>query len=161
MGVAGLTIGVFVWRRLATRGVTPHELTKIAIGAGLAILEPMTKAAYSLVATTTGWKIPLPCILTWDLMGVASFVCFYPTGLALVSRVAPPRMAGVLISGYMLFTVATNFLVGWVGSYYHQLGAPLFWLVHAGLAGVSFLALMLGYKPLKRIFGDPVRELPA
>ena len=157
VAVTGLTVGVFIWRGLALRGVTPHELTKITIGAGLAVLEPLIKAGYSLLATTTGWKIPLPCILTWDMVGTAAFVCFYPTGLALVSRAAPPRLAGALISGYMLFTVATNFLVGWIGSYYQQLGAPLFWLLHAGLAGVSFLVVLIAYKPLKRAFGDPER----
>lgn len=159
IAVTGLAVGVLVWRRLASRGVTPHELTKIAIGAGLASGEPLIKAGYSLLAVSTGWKIPLPFIFTWDLIGTAAFVCYFPTGLALVSRAAPPRLAGVLISAYMLFTVATNFLVGWIGSYYHQLGPVAFWLVHAGLAGTSFLIVLVGYKPLRRAFGDPEREV--
>ena len=158
IAVGGLAAGVFVWRGLAARRVTPHELTKIAIGAALAACEPLIKAGYSLAATSLGWKIPLPCILTWDLVGTAAFFCYFPTGLALASRAAPPRMAGVLISAYMLFTVATNFLVGWIGSYYQQLGAPLFWLLHAGLPATSLLILVLGYKPLKLALGDPHRE---
>jgi POT family proton-dependent oligopeptide transporter len=157
--VSGLAYGVIVWRWLAARGIMPHELTKIIIGVGLAVFEPLIKASFSLAAASGGWKIPLPSILTWDIVSVAAFVCYYPTGLSLVSRAAPPRLAGVLISAYMMFTVGTNFLVGWVGSYYQQLGAPLFWLVHAGFPAASFLILLIAYRPLKQAFGDPARTV--
>ena len=159
--VAGLGLGVVVWRRLAARGVAPHELTKIAIGAGLAICEPLIKAGFSLVAGGTGWKIPLPFLLIWDLVGVAAFVCYYPTGLALVARAAPPRLAGALYGAFLLFTVVTNYLVGWIGAYYQPLGPAAFWALQAGLPAVSFLILVAGYRPLKAALGDPVREVPA
>ena len=161
LSVSGLALGVLVWRRLADKGVKPHELTKIVIGVALAVCEPLIKAAFSFAAASAGWKIPLPSILTWDIVGIAAFVCYYPTGLALVSRAAPPRLAGVLISGYMMFTVITNFLVGWIGSYYQQLGAPLFWLAHAGFAAASLVILLAAYAPLKRAFGDPERVAAA
>jgi POT family proton-dependent oligopeptide transporter len=153
LGVAGLAAGVLVWRWLAARDVAPHELTKIAIGAGLAALDPLMRAGFSLIAAGGG-KIPLPLIFTWDLVGTAGFVCYYPTAMALVSRAAPRRFAGVMISGYMSFVVATNFLVGWIGSYYQQLGAPRFWLIHAALPAASLLVLLLTYGPLKRALGD-------
>ncbi len=161
LAVIGLGLGVVVWRRLATRGVTPHELTKIAIGAGLAVGEPLIKAGFSYVAASAGWKIPLPFLLVWDTVGVAAFVCYYPTGLALVSRAAPPRLAGALYGAFLLFTVATNYLVGWIGAYYQPLGPVAFWLLHACLPGASLLALLVAYKPLKAALGDPERGLPA
>ena len=160
LAVIGLALGAVVWRKLAARGVTPHELTKITIGAGLAIFEPLIKAGFSFASAGMGWKIPLPCLLIWDLTGVAAFVCFYPTGLALVSRAAPPRLAGALFGAFLLFTVATNYMVGVIGSYYHQLGAGPFWLLHAGLPAISLAALLAAYKPLKAALGDPDREVP-
>ena len=157
LAVTGLGLGVLVWRRLAKRGVMPHELTKICIGSGLAIFEPLIKAGFSFVAVSTGWKIPLPFILCWELIGIAAFVCYYPAGLALVSRAAPTRLAGTLYGAFLLYTVATNYLVGWIGSFYQPLGPTLFWLIHAALPGVSLLILVVAYKPLKAALGDPAR----
>jgi POT family proton-dependent oligopeptide transporter len=154
VAVTLLGLGVIVWRKLAARGIKPHELTKIAIAAGLSAGEPLIKAGYSVIALKTGWKIPLPLILTWDLIGTAGFVCFYPTALALVSRVAPPQIAGMMLSAYMLFVVVTNLLVGWLGSLYQPLGAPLFWLITAALPAASLVVLLAAYRPLKRALGD-------
>ena len=161
MAVIGLGLGVGIWKWLGARGVAPHEITKIAIGAGLAILEPLLKAGVSLLAVSTGWKLPLPMLLIWDGVGVASFVCFYPTGLALVARAAPPRLAGALFGAFLLFTVVTNYLVGLIGAYYQPLGPVAFWALHACLPAISLAALLAAYKPLKSALGDPVREVPA
>ena len=161
LAVAGLAAGVVIWRWLARRGITPHELTKIGIGAALAIGEPLIKAGFSAAAAQGGWKIPLPCILLWELIGIAAFVCYYPTALSVVSRASPPRLAGALYGAFLMFTVATNYLVGWIGSFYQSLGPAMFWLLHAALPGVSLVVLLLAYKPLKRALGDPARELPA
>ena len=158
LAVAGLGLGVLVWRQLAKRGITPHELTKVCIGAGLAVFEPLIKAGFSYVAVSTGWKIPLPFILSWELVGIAAFVCYYPTGLALVSRAAPAKVAGLLYGAFLLYTVATNYIVGWIGSFYQPLGPALFWLVHAALPAASLVVLLLAYRPLKQALGDPVRE---
>jgi POT family proton-dependent oligopeptide transporter len=158
LAVIGLALGVLVWRRLAAQGIAPHEVTKIAIGAGLAVFDPLIKALFSLLAAGTGWKIPLPFLLTWDVIGVAAFVCYYPTGLALVARAAPPRLAGALYGAFLLFTVATNYLVGLIGAYYRPLGPAAFWALHACLPAVSLVILLAGYKPLKAALGDPARE---
>ena len=161
LAVAGLAAGVMVWRWLARRGIAPHELTKIGIGAALAVGEPLIKAGFSAAAAQGGWKIPLPCLLLWDLVGVAAFVCYYPTALSVVSRASPPRLAGALFGAFLLFTVATNYLVGWIGSFYQPLGPAMFWLLHAGLPAISLGVLLLAYKPLKRALGDPDRGVPA
>ncbi len=157
LAVLGLALGVVVWQRLARRGIAPHEVTKIAIGAAIAAAEPLIKAGFSAISLHAHWKIPLPCLLIWDCVGTAGFVCYYPTALALVSRAAPPRLAGALFGGFLMFTVATNYLVGLIGAYYQRLGPVQFWLLHAGLPAVSLAALILAYGPLKRALGDPPR----
>ena len=159
LAVLGLGIGVIVWRRLAARGIAPSELMKITIGAGLAVLQMVVKAGFAFAAVSFGWKIPLLCMPIWELIGVAAFVCYYPTGLALVSRAAPRQLAGALFGGFLLYTVATNFLVGWIGAYYQPLGPTLFWLLHGALAAVSLAALLIAYRPLARALGEPEPEL--
>ena len=159
--VVGLALGVVVWRKLALRGIAPHELTKIAIGAAIATGEPLLRAGFSLISASAGWKIPLPFIMLLEVTATVAFVCYYPTALGLVSRAAPRRLAGALFGGFLLFTVATNYLVGVIGAYYKPLGPVMFWLLHAALPAISLLALLLAYKPMKRALGDPDRGMPA
>lgn len=49
----------------------------------------------------------------------------------------------------MLQTFVANMLVGAVGTLLEPLGGPLFWLLHAGLAGGASLVLLIVW----RLFG--------
>ncbi len=147
--VVGLGLVVAGWRWLRSRGVAPDELTKTALGAGLAITAAVVQAALSLAADQTGWKIPIPVYMIVSCIIVAAYANYFPTGYAIVSRAAPPQLGAAMLGVFMLFLVGTNFIVGWMGSYYEKLGAPLFWLAHAIFPLITLLMLTVFRRPLR------------
>jgi hypothetical protein len=50
---------------------------------------------------------------------------------------------------YTLF-FGTNLMVGWIGAQYDAMPHTAFWLLQAGLMSLSALALVAGYRPLRR-----------
>jgi len=77
----------------------------------------------------------------------ARFV-WWPIGMALFSRAAPPAITGLMIGVYFLSVFAGSLLVGWVGQFYEAMSAPAFWLLHAGAAGAAGLIILVLWGPL-------------
>ena len=66
-------------------------------------------------------------------MGV-SFIYYWPTLLALVSRAAPPVVNATLMGVAMMTLFVSNTFVGWIGSWYETMGPAEFWALHAAIA---------------------------
>ena len=50
---------------------------------------------------------------------------------------------------------AGSLLVGWVGQFYEKLSVPVFWLLHAGAAGVAGAIILVLWKPLSAALMAP------
>jgi hypothetical protein len=50
---------------------------------------------------------------------------------------------------YTLF-FGTNLMVGWIGAQYDAMPHTAFWLLQAALMSLAALALLAGYRPLRR-----------
>jgi POT family proton-dependent oligopeptide transporter len=71
--------------------------------------------------------------------------------LALVSQAAPAKVNSTLMGGsFVAFFVGTT-TMGWVGSYYDQMGNTAFWTLDASFALAGALVTFLLRKPLARI----------
>lgn len=66
-------------------------------------------------------------------------------GLSFVSKVAPPRLKGLMQGGWLGATAVGNFLAGFIGRFYEtwQLWQFFFMLVVAALISASLIALLL------------------
>ena len=85
----------------------------------------------------------------WPLLYVAglgiSFIYYWPTLLALVSRTAPASVNATMMGLAMMTLFASNTLVGWIGGWYERLQPAEFWAVHAAIAaGGGLLVVVLG-----------------
>ncbi|MFT3978409.1 MAG: oligopeptide:H+ symporter, partial [Sphingomonas bacterium] len=100
----------WLWLRLARHGREPSALAKFGIGlvllgAGFLVLAAGARAAGA--APT-----PLVFIVLLYLCHTLGELCLSPTGLAAMSRLAPARMAGLLMGTWFFASATGNFAAG-------------------------------------------------
>jgi POT family proton-dependent oligopeptide transporter len=148
VGIVAAPLLVRRWTAQAAAGREPPALAKQAIGCGLAV------AAYGLLALASALcgsnPVPLAWALGYHLLLQVGYLCVYPIGMAVFSRAAPPAITGLLIGVYFMSVFAGSLLVGWVGQFYERFSAPVFWLLHAGAAGLAGAILLVLWRPLNR-----------
>ncbi len=117
-------------------GTEPSELRKIGAGAficGGANL--ILVVAILLSPGRVSWVWPF---LFCAVQGVG-FMYFWPPFLALVSRAAPPKINATMMGAAFLVLFVANNLIGWIGTFYEQMGPLAFWSLHAGIGAVGGL----------------------
>ncbi|MEP7301570.1 MAG: peptide MFS transporter, partial [Caldimonas sp.] len=136
------------WRWWAARRREPDELTKMALGALLAAGGPALIVIASTLAETTHEKVSLAWTLGYTVVNDLGFANILPVGLALYSRVAPRRLAGLVIGVYYLHLFVGNVFVGWLAGFLETMPGRQFWGLHAVLvagAGVLLLGCRLAF----------------
>ena len=90
-------------------------------------------------------------------MGVG-FMWYWPIALSLVSRSAPPKVNATLMGGSYLALFFGSTIMGWVGSFYDQMGNAAFWTLDAAISLVSALVIIALKRPLTRILEPAVHS---
>jgi POT family proton-dependent oligopeptide transporter len=139
-----------LWRWQGRRGGEPGEVTKIGIGAALAVAANLVLACAALFP---GRVSPLFPALYEIILGVA-FIWQWPTLLALVSRVAPRRLKSTLMGAAFLTLFASNTTVGRIGGLYEHMSPAAFWAMNAAIAAVGAVVALLLRRPLQKIFEE-------
>ena len=85
-------------------------------------------------------------------MGVA-FLWYWPTLLALVSRLAPARVNATMLGVTFLSLFVSNSLMGWIGTFYERMSHTEFWLLDAAIAATGALLVLALRRPLGRRLG--------
>jgi POT family proton-dependent oligopeptide transporter len=132
-----------LWRWQEARGREPSPLRKIALGALIAAGSSLAFAAGAFQS------ISGQASLIWPLIAFIGFgvgyMHYWPTCLALVSRAAPVRVKGTLMSLSFLGFFVGNLAMGWFGTTYEHLGPIAFWVCNAAIAFTGFtLASVFG-----------------
>lgn len=130
-----------LWARQAARGREPDEVTKIGIGAAIAAASNLVLVAAS-VAYGNAPIPPLFPFLYSAALGV-SFLYYWPTLLAVVSRAAPAKVNSTLMGCAYLSLFVSNNLIGWLGGFYERMTAAGFWAMHAAIGGAGALLVIL------------------
>jgi proton-dependent oligopeptide transporter, POT family len=138
-----------MWRYQAAHRGEPNEIVKIAIGASICCVSNLFLVAGALMGTRSSIVFPL---LYNALLGVG-FLYYWPTLLALVSRIAPPSLKSTLMGFVFLTLFVSNITLGWLGSFYERMGPVDFWLMNAAIAATGAALPMILRKPLGRILG--------
>ncbi len=142
-----VVVGLFGY--LGSKGKEPSTPAKIGIGmllTGFAFL-------IMVVASKLGGNLdnnsvsPMWLISTYFIITFGE-LCLSPMGLSFVSKVAPPRMKGLMMGGWFVATSIGGYLAGFVGRYYHDWPHSKFFLLLSVLAFVSFGLVMLSLKKL-------------
>jgi proton-dependent oligopeptide transporter, POT family len=138
-----------LWRCQDRHGGEPSELGKIGQGAWLCAVANLVLVAAIAAAGSNkvSWIWPF---LYCALQGVA-FLYYWPTLLALVSRAAPAKINATMMGIVFLNLFVANNLIGWIGTFYEQMTPLTFWLMHAGIAAMGGILILLFGPMLKRV----------
>ncbi len=140
-----------LWSWRASRRREQHDLSKVGIGAAICAASNLILVAA--IFFTAGTAVhPVWPMLYCVGMGVA-FLYYWPTLLALVSCAAPAKVNSTMMGiAYMSLFVSNN-LIGWIGGFYERMSPAEFWSMHAGIAVVGGLAVLVLGRWLGRVLG--------
>jgi POT family proton-dependent oligopeptide transporter len=143
---------VALWARQAAAGREPATVMKMAIGCfGVAVANLlMVIAAFQAgdaVKASWLWLFLYFVIITTGELYLS------PTGLSLVSKVAPAHVLSLMMGVWLATSFVGNFLAGWLGSYWSSMDKPNFFLMIAGIAAFAGLSIFLLNKPLHKTLG--------
>src|SRR6185369_10394776 len=80
-----------------------------------------------------------------------SFLYYWPTLLALVSRAAPAKVNATLMGFAFMSLFVSNNLIGWIGGFYEQMRPAAFWAMHAAMSFRSCFRVLLFGRRLSRL----------
>ena len=142
---------IMLWRWQASRNREPGDLSKIGIGAGLAVVNNLI-LVMGILGSAGASLHPIWPALYCVGTGI-SFMYYWPTTLALVSRAAPAKVNATMMGiAYMSLFVSNN-VIGWVGGFYERMGPLEFWALHAAIAATGGLVVLLLSRRLGRVLG--------
>lgn len=144
---------VMLWRWQARRGREPGELAKIAIGyllTAVAALLMLWPAARGDAGNSVSMLWPL-LLFGFNALG---FLYYWPTLLALYSRVAPAAINSTMMGVLFFSTFIGNVLSGALAGGWETMSHVRFFWVQALLALGSFVLALLTLRPLTRLFAS-------
>src|SRR5438046_8574981 len=153
--IASVPLLFWIWRQQASRGREPNELAKIGTGAFLAAASNLIPVA-AIFLSGVAPVHPLWPFLYSAGLGI-SFLYYWPTLLALVSRAAPAKMNATLMGLTFMSLFIANTLVGWIGGCYEKMIPAQFWAMPAAIAACGGLLVVLFGRRLSRV----LHALPA
>jgi POT family proton-dependent oligopeptide transporter len=131
----------WIWRKQESRGREPNELTKIGTGAWIAAASNLILVAAIFLSGDTPVH-PIWPFLYGAGLGI-SFLYYWPTLLALVSRAAPAKVNATLMGLAFTSLFIANNLIGWIGGFYEKMTPAAFWAMHAAIAAAGGILVML------------------
>jgi proton-dependent oligopeptide transporter, POT family len=146
--IVGVPLVFWIWRRQALRRREPDDLAKIGIGAWITAGSNLILVA-AIIASGSAPVYPIWPFLYSAGLGI-SFLYYWPTLLALVSRAAPAKVNATLMGLAFMSLFISNNLIGWIGGFYEKMTPAQFWAMHAAIAVCGGLLVVLFGRRLSR-----------
>jgi POT family proton-dependent oligopeptide transporter len=149
--IAFAPVFAWIWIRLGRR--EPSSPTKfgfglVLVGAGFAVL------AVASMLSASGARVAPSWLVATYLLHAFGELSLSPVGLSAMTKLAPMRVAGLMMGVWYLATSVGNFIGGRLASLYGSMPLPqLFGAIAA--FGVAAGVVMLGLsRPISRLMGD-------
>lgn len=143
---------IALWARQSARGAEPSTVLKMAYGCfGVALANLIMFTAASLTGgghASWLWLLPYFVIITLGELYIS------PTGLSLVTKVAPARSLSMIMGIWLATSFLGNFIAGWLGSFWSSMTKPAFFVMIALVAGVAGLIIVAAARPLARALAE-------
>jgi POT family proton-dependent oligopeptide transporter len=137
-----------IWVRLGPRN--PSSPAKFAIGLLLLGLGFAVMIGAATTAVSGARVSPLWLVLSYWLQTLGE-LCLSPVGLSAMSKLAPVRIAGLVMGVWFLALAVGNYLAGMASSFYETIPLPkLFMIVTLTALGTALLLALL-VKPIRRM----------
>jgi POT family proton-dependent oligopeptide transporter len=138
----------WLWVKLGSRD--PSSPAKFTFGLLFAALGFGVLAVAAQLAVNGVRVSPLWLALVYLLHTIGE-LCLSPVGLSAMTRLAPARIAGLVMGVWFLAASVGNYLGGAVASLYETFALPALFTVITAVALLATLLMALSIKPLRRI----------
>ena len=105
----------WIWLRMSDR--QPSSPAKFAWGLGAGLIAFLI-ILYGSTLTNSGPVSPMWLVLVYLFQAIGEVV-LSPVGLSTTTKLAPPRMVGLMMGVWFMSISAGNYLAGIVASFYH------------------------------------------
>ena len=140
-----------LFSRLSLKGKEPSTPVKILLGMLIMSLAMIVMVFASLAGGNGDRNIMSPSWLigTYFIVTLAE-ILISPMGQSFVSKVAPPRIAGLMMGGWFAATAAGSYGSGILGKFYSRLPHHQFFLFLAVLMAMAAVLVLVFLKKLRR-----------
>jgi POT family proton-dependent oligopeptide transporter len=141
---------LFAWLWVALRRREPSSPAKFSlgllfVGLGFVVLLPAAHAAGRGAMVAPGWLMGV------YLLHTVGELCLSPVGLSAMTKLAPARVAGLMMGVWFVSLGVGNYLAGKMASLYESLALPTLFGALAAFAIGAAIVLTLLVKPTVRL----------
>ena len=144
---------VFAWLWLRMGRHEPSSPTKFGFGlffVGLSFLLLVPGAA---IAQQQGIRVSPMWLIVVYLLQTFGELCLSPVGLSMVTKLAPPRIVGLMLGVFFLSISFGNKLGGYCAGFFDRLPLPKLFGAVAGTTLAAAFILFLLVKPIRKLMG--------
>lgn len=145
---------MFWTSKLGKRLSTPFKMGigMIILGLGfLFMLGAVAERAANGDVANEANKAALMWLIMTYLLHTIGELCLSPVGLSVVTKLAPPKLASILMAVWMLSSSVANFIGGYLAAYVEKLGAGEVFTYISGFVIICGLLLIFISKPIRRL----------
>jgi POT family proton-dependent oligopeptide transporter len=146
---------VFAWlwiwlgrRRMEPSTPIKFSLGLLSVGAGFAVLIVAARLAEGGTQVSPAWLTVVYLLHTFGEL------CLSPVGLSAMTKLAPARIAGLMMGVWFLATSVGNFIAGRLAGFYESMPLPALFTNVALFGIVAGLILLAMSPPIKRLMGE-------
>jgi POT family proton-dependent oligopeptide transporter len=142
----------WLWIRLARRGREPVTMAKFAlgmfgVGLGFLILVPAARIVMGGGLAGPGWLVVLYLVHT------CGELCLSPVGLSAMTKLAPPRIVGLIMGVWFLAASVGNYLAGRSVGLTQRMSMDGYFLLMTAFPVVIGVILLVLARPVQRMLG--------
>ena len=140
---------VALWGRQARRGAEPSTVNKMAFGClGVALANLLMVAAATTSTAQGNAAVSATWLLGYFVLVTVGELYLSPTGLSLVTKIAPARYLSMTMGVWLATSFLGNFIAGWLGSFWSGMEKRDFFLMIAAIAAAASAAIFACNRPL-------------
>jgi len=129
---------VRLWAVQGQRGTEPFPISKMAFGCICVALANLVMAG---AASAAGGKASALWLVGYFALATVGELHLAPVGLALISRLAPPRMTSLMMGVWFATTLPADILGGFLGGFWSSMLKAHFFLMIASVAALASITL--------------------
>ncbi len=142
---------VALWTWQSRRGREPTTVTKMAIGCfGVALANLVLVAAAAVAGAQANGAVSWLWLAGYFVIITVGELYLSPTGLSLVTKVAPVRYLSMTMGVWLATSFLGNFIAGWLGSFWTGMDKRDFFLMLAAIAAAAAVVILICNGLLRR-----------
>jgi POT family proton-dependent oligopeptide transporter len=146
---------VALWSRQAQRRSEPSTVSKMALGCvGVALANLLMVAAATTSAAQGNAAVSAMWLLGYFVIVTIGELYLSPTGLSLVTKVAPARYLSMTMGVWLATSFLGNFIAGWLGSFWTGMAKRDFFLMIAAIAAAAAAVIFACNRPVRGALKD-------